>query len=691
MRLHVAEANTQDVGRGVVRLDLAAIRALGLQIGDAVFITNPAHPDGDKRTVAKALPLPPEKRGQGIAQMDGTLRHNVGVRLGDDVMLSAVERLLPAQTLALQALGSAETNPRPILSDLQSLVVLPGDTVRVDRLGGATHYYRVTATQPQAPVIIAPDTQVTIQPPAPPSTDTPAAGAFSHYEDIGGLDDELQQIREMVELPMRFPQVFQHLGITPPRGILLHGPPGSGKTLIARTLANESNAHFYVINGPEIIDKFYGQSEGALRDIFHEASQNPPAILFIDELDAIAPRRDRVQGEVEKRVVAQLLTLMDGLQARGEVVVIGATNLPDSVDPALRRPGRFDREVALRVPTQAGRYAILQVHTRGMPLADDVDLEAIARMTHGYVGADVQALCREAAMRALRRYLADEGPVALAQLYALTVCQRDFAAAFAEMTPSTTRQVAISVPDVRWDDIGGLSREKALLRQALELPQQYPDQFAQARLRPPRGVLLSGPPGTGKTLLAKAAASAINVNFIAVRGPELLNKWVGESERSLRDLFATARMAAPCLIFFDEFDALAPTRKGTDPVAERLVAQLLAEMDGIEEQAAVTILAATNRPELIDPAVLRPGRLDVHLVVGLPDAATRRAIFDIHLAHRPVDEALDYAALAAATEGWSGAQIAEACRRAAQQAVLRAIERGTRVEILPDDFEEAIS
>lgn len=688
MRLHVAESSNQDVGRGIVRVDLATIRALELQIGDAVFINSA---DKHNRTVAKALPLPPEKRNQSIVQMDGTLRHNAGVRLGDDVTLTAVDCVENAGTMTLEALGHADANRQQVLQELQSMIVLRGDSVRVDRMSGKPRYYRVIDTQSEAPIIITPETQLKFKlPEKVQETTSNEASLFSSYEDIGGLDDEIQKIREMVELPMRFPQVFQHLGITPPRGILLHGPPGSGKTLIARTLANESNANFYVINGPEIIDKFYGQSEGALREIFQEANQNTPAILFIDEIDAIAPRRDRVQGEVEKRVVAQLLTLMDGLEERGDVVVIGATNLPDSVDPALRRPGRFDREVGLRVPTQAGRYAILQVHTRGMPLADDVDLGEIAQMTHGYVGADIQALCREAAMRALRRYLADDSGVALAQLYNLSVQQGDFEFAFAEMTPSTTRQVAITVPDVSWDDIGGLAREKDLLRQALEFPQRYPEQFAQAKLRPPRGVLLSGPPGTGKTLLAKAAANAINVNFISVRGPELLNKWVGESERAVRELFATARMAAPCLIFFDEFDALAPVRKGTDPVAERLVAQLLAEMDGIEEHTDVTILAATNRPGLIDPAVLRPGRLDVHLIVDLPDDETRRAILEIHLAERPVHKALNYEALVEATKGWSGAQITEACRRAAQEAVLRAIETDTPVEILPDDFEEAI-
>jgi len=490
----------------------------------------------------------------------------------------------------------------------------------------------------------------------------------------------------MVELPMRFPQVFQHLGISPPKGLLLSGPPGTGKTLIARALARETNAYFTVINGPEIMDKFYGQSEGALRNAFDEAQRNAPAIIFIDEIDAIAPPRDQVQGEVEKRVVAQLLTLMDGLEDRGDLVVIAATNLPDRIDPALRRPGRFDREIHLRVPDRAGREAILAVHTRGMPLANDVDLSEIATLSNGYVGADLQAICREAAMNALRHMMLEDDVPGIQQIMQLRVHMVDFRQALAEITPSTTRGITMEVPDVKWDDVGGLHDAKVALQQAIEWPLLYPEQFAAACLEPPRGILLSGPPGTGKTLLAKAVANALQVNFIGVRGPEVMSKWVGDSEKRVRELFRTARNAAPCVIFFDEFDAIAPIRTGTDPVTERIVAQILTEMDGLEAARGVIVLAATNRADLIDPALRRPGRFDLHFEIGLPDANARAHIFSLNMEKRPISPEIDMDALIAHTENWSGAQITEWCRRAALQAVTRAIETEQDVLITAEDF-----
>jgi transitional endoplasmic reticulum ATPase len=503
------------------------------------------------------------------------------------------------------------------------------------------------------------------------------------YAHIGGLDREIQRIREIVELPLRSPQVFERLGIAPPKGVLLYGAPGSGKTLIARALAQETGAHFIVVNGPEIIDKLYGQSESALRRVFEEAGSHAPSIVFIDEIDAVAPRRSQVQGEVEKRIVAQLLTLLDGLADRGEVVVIGATNLPDHIDPALRRPGRFDREIVLPTPDRQGREAILRVHTRAMPLSSEVDLAHLASVTHGFVGADLAALCREAAMIALRRFAPDA-------LDHVIVTAADFEAALAGLHPSATRDVYVETPDIGWDDIGGLEGAKTALRQAVELPLLYPALFAQARLSPPRGILLSGSPGTGKTLLAKALARETNVNFLSVRGPELLNKWVGESERAVRDLFRVARQAAPCVLFFDEFDALARARTGGDPAAERVVAQLLTEIDGITEARGVLILAATNRPDLIDPALLRPGRLDLHIDIGLPDREARRSIFAIHLRERPLAPDIDADALVAASDGWSGAQIAEWCRRAALRAVTRAIASGGGVLMTADDFQAAL-
>jgi transitional endoplasmic reticulum ATPase len=521
----------------------------------------------------------------------------------------------------------------------------------------------------------------------------PAAAPVS-YAHIGGLDKEIQRIREMVELPLRYPQVFERLGIRPPKGVLLYGAPGSGKTLIARAVAEETGAYFIVVNGPEIIDKLYGQSEGALRRVFEDAKAHAPSIVFIDEIDAIAPKRSQVQGEVEKRVVAQLLTLLDGLTDRGEVVVIGATNLPDHIDPALRRPGRFDREIALPVPDRVGREAILRIHAQTMPLAADVDLAQLAAVTHGYVGADLAALCREAAMAALRRFLpaglSADADLTAESLADLIVNARDFEGALAMLHPSATREVYVEIPDATWDDIGGLETAKTALRQAVELPLLYPELFAQAKLQPPRGILLSGQPGTGKTLLAKAVARETNVNFISVQGPELLNKWVGESERAVRDLFRIARQAAPCVLFFDEFDALARARTGVDPAAERVVAQLLTEMDGIEDARGVLILAATNRPDLIDPALRRPGRLDLHIDIGLPDGDARAAIFAIHLRERPVDPTLSPAILAASADGWSGAAIAEWCRRAALRAVTRAIANGESVLITADDFAAAL-
>ncbi len=494
------------------------------------------------------------------------------------------------------------------------------------------------------------------------------------YEDVGGLERELQHVRELIELPLRHPELFDRLGIEPPKGVLLYGPPGTGKTLIARAVAAESSAHFFSVSGPEIIDKFYGESEAQLRRIFTDAQKNAPSIVFIDELDAIAPKRSEVWGEVEKRVVGQLLTLLDGLRARGQVVVVGATNRPDALDPALRRPGRFDREIGLRAPAASGRVTILQIHSRDMPLTGEVDLQELARITPGFVGADLAALCRESAMSALRRTFPratlTSGSIPTDQLLNLTVTMEDFYDALRGVEPSAAREVAVETTTTAWDDIGGLDAVKRVLTEVIEWPLRYPDLYAAMDLEATRGVLLSGPPGTGKTLVARALATACQANFIAVKGPELLSRWVGESERGVRETFQRAKQVAPCVLFLDELDALAPARGGAgDTVTDRVIGQLLTELDGIEGRRGVVVVGATNRPELIDPAVLRSGRFDLSLELPLPDQAARRAILAIHTRRRPLSPNISLDTLARRTTGFSGADLEAACRRAAQLAL----------------------
>ena len=680
--LHVSEARTIDVGRGIARIDPRDLEQLKARTGDILRL------QGKKPTVVKVMPNHLQDRNTASIQVDGIIRSNAGVSLGDPVQIERVEAQA-AKTVALQAL---EGEPLPVAAlsrALEGLPVITGDIVRFNRIGVRPQRYSVMRTQPEGAVLINRVTRLSV---VRADSGSIPSGVNISYEDIGGLDREIRRIREMVELPMRFPQAFQHLGISPPKGVLIYGPPGSGKTLIARALAHETNANFIAINGPEVIDKFYGQSEAALRRVFEEAHTKAPSIVFIDEIDAIAPKRSEVQGEVEKRVVAQLLSLLDGLEDRGDIVVIGATNLPDRLDPALRRPGRFDREISIGMPDRHGREAILTIHARSMPLAGDVDLSHLAAITHGYVGADLQALCREAAMHALRRFLPEIEDLRpdsrlLDELPNLVVCAEDWDAALLDVFPSVTRGVLAETPDVKWSDIGGLEEAKAALQQAIEWPLLHSSVFEQAGLKSPHGILLSGSPGTGKTLLAKAVASEMEVNFIGMRGPELVSKWVGESERGVREIFHTARLAAPCVIFFDEFDSIAPRRTGTDPVLERVVAQLLTEIDGLQDLHGVIVLAATNRPDLIDPALLRSGRLDVHIEVGLPDAAARQSIFEIHLARRAVNSSLNTAELSDQTEGWSGAEIAEWCRRATLLAVIRVIEQGEPLVITADDLD----
>ncbi|MBC8162381.1 MAG: CDC48 family AAA ATPase [Roseiflexaceae bacterium] len=666
LTLRVTEALPRDVGRGIVRLDPHDARRLGIGVGDVVEIA------GKRATIARVMPTHAEQRNQQIIQMDGMQRTNSGVALDERVLVQpAVVRA--AHTLRLAAteeLRFTSAHAPALARLLDGIPVLTGDLVRVNMFGSRAYTFRVVETVPVGAVLIEQATTIQFAP-----TEAAQGRAGVTYEDIGGLRRELRRIREMIELPLRYPQVFERLGITPPRGVLLYGPPGCGKTQIARAVARETSAHFLAINGPEIIDKFYGASEAQLRSIFEEARRKAPAIIFIDEIDAIAPRREALSGEkqVERRVVAQLLALMDGLEQRGDVIVIAATNIPDALDPALRRPGRFDREISIGVPDHAGRREILEIHTRGMPLAHDVDLGQLAARAHGFVGADLAALCREAAMGALRRLIPEidfaQAHIPDERLLALKVSADDFAEARASIEPSALREIVTDVPDVGWDDVGGLAKVQQLLTETVEWPLRHPHMFSHAGIRPPAGILLHGPPGTGKTLLAKALAHQSEANFISVKGPQLLSQWVGESERGVREIFRKARQVAPCILFFDEIDALAPPRGGTDQVAERIVGQLLTELDGIEGLKGVIVLAATNRLDRIDPALLRPGRFDFLVELPPPDAAGRLEILRVHTRRMPLSADVDLAVLAEATDGCAGADIAGICRSAALAAI----------------------
>ncbi|RLI28845.1 AAA family ATPase [Candidatus Bathyarchaeota archaeon] len=666
--LRVAEAHGRDVGRGIARIDPKVMEETGLTTGDVVEIA------GKRRTVAIVWPGYPEDYGRGLIRIDGYIRQNAGVSIDEKVTIRKVEaknaaRITLAPREPLRILGAEEY----LLQLLEGRVVTRGDNIPIGIMGRRIELTVISVQPPTPAVIITPETRIVI---SEGKVEAIREVPRVTYEDIGGLSDAIRKIREMVELPLKYPELFERLGVEAPKGVLLYGPPGTGKTLLAKAVANETNAAFFSISGPEIMSKYYGESEERLREIFRQAEENAPSIIFIDEIDAIAPKREEVTGEVEKRVVSQLLALMDGLKPRGRVVVIGATNRPNALDPALRRPGRFDREIEIGVPNKQGRLEILQIHTRGMPLADDIDLEYLASITHGFVGADLEALCKEAAMRALRRIIPEidfeKETIPAEVLNKITVTMNDFLEALKEVEPSAMREVLVEVPNVKWEDIGGLHDVKLELQEAVEWPLKYPELFEYMDARPPKGILLYGPPGTGKTLLAKAVANESEANFISIKGPEILSKWVGESERAIREVFRKAKQAAPSIIFFDEIDAIAPVRGsglGDSHVTERVISQLLTEMDGIEELRGVVVIAATNRPDIVDPALLRPGRFDKLLYVPPPDLEARKEILKIHTRKKPLADDVDLDEIAKKTEGYTGADLEALCNTAVMLAI----------------------
>jgi transitional endoplasmic reticulum ATPase len=665
LSIKILEAYTRDVGRGVARIDYDSMDSLSASTGDVIEIR------GKRRTVAKCLPLYPSDEGKGIIRVDGLVRNNAGVAIGDTVVVRKI-KAVPAEKVIVAPLEAIPPIDERYLADaLESVPLTKGDNVMVPYFGGRLTFQVIGVSPLQAAsaesVLVTQKTIFHI-------TDKDQALGKGvpqvAYEDIGGLKEEMQKVREMIELPLRHPEIFEKLGIEAPKGVLLHGPPGTGKTLLAKAVANESNAHFISISGPEIMSKFYGESEARLREIFKEAKEKAPSIMFVDEIDSIAPKREEVSGEVERRVVSQLLSLMDGLEGRGKVIVMAATNRPNAIDPALRRPGRFDREIEIKVPDKRGRLEILQIHTRNMPLDTDVNQERMAAVTHGFVGADLEYLCKEAAMKCLRRLLPElnleDEKLAPEVLDKLIITMSDFESAIKDVMPSAMREVYLESPDVSWKDIGGLEEVKRELQEAVEWPMRYPDMYKKLGHAIPKGILLHGPSGTGKTMLAKAVATESEANFIGVKGPELMSKWVGESEKGIREIFRKARQAAPCVIFFDEIDSIAPTRgggagmeggMGINTSTERMVSQLLTELDGIQELQGVVVLAATNRVDMIDMALIRPGRFDKIVFVPKPDRKTRQVILEIYVKDKPIGQDVNMKTIADATEGFSGADV----------------------------------
>jgi len=687
VQLRVGDARQRDVGRGIARIDQRTMQKLGISAGDVIEIC------GKRTTSAIAWPAYSEDQNRDTLRIDGFSRKNAGVAINEYVLVKPA-KVKNALTLTLapvdMRLNVDEDFTNFVKNRLMERTLVEGDTTLVMMLGHSIPF-TVTKTRPHGIIKITAETKLTIlNEPAPEGKGLPR----TTYEDVGGLHEEIQRVREMVELPLRHPELFQRLGIDPPKGVLLHGPPGCGKTLLARAVANESEANFFSINGPEIMSKFYGESEARLREIFQQAQQNAPSIIFIDELDAIAPKREEVTGEVERRVVAQLLALMDGLSGRGNVIVIGATNRPGALDPALRRPGRFDREIEIGVSDKKGRYEIIQIHTRGMPLAEDVDLKKLSEMTHGYTGADLSALGRETAMKALRRYLPqinlEEERVPPSVLEKMQVTMDDFANAYKEITPTAMREVYIEVPTIHWDDIGGLEEVKQELKEAVEWPLKNPEIFTRLGIKPPKGILIYGPPGCGKTLLARAVATESEANFITIKGPEVFSKWVGESEKAIREVFRKARMAAPAVIFFDEIDSLSPRRGlgfSDSGVTERVISQLLTEMDGLITLEDIVVIAATNRPDMVDPAVLRPGRFDRLIYTPEPDEKSRLQIFKIYTKGMPMAKDVNLVQLAAVTKNYTGADIEALCRETAMHALRKDVNA---TEVAMKNFDEAL-
>src|SRR5579884_3044538 len=697
--LKVAETNPKFVGRGMALLDPKVMDEMGLTTGDIIELT------GKKKSYVLLWTGQQEDYGKNLIRIDGYTRNNIGLGIDDSVAIRKVavkkaEQVILAPTEELNIVGLEEHLPEL----LEGRVVTRGDIIPLNIMGRKIGF-DVTGTSPQETAsLVDINTEFIIG-------SVPKAGQKGitrvSYEDIGGLKNEVQKVREMIELPLRHPEIFERIGIEAPKGVLLYGPPGTGKTLLAKAVANETNANFYSISGPEIMSKFYGESEERLREIFKEAEENAPSIIFIDEIDSIAPKREEVSGDVEKRVVSQLLTLMDGISSRGKLVVIGATNRPNAIDPALRRPGRFDREIEIGIPDEQGRLEILNIHTRGMPLAEDVDLQKIAASCHGFVGADLQALVKEAAMGALRRVLPEidleKESIPAEVLNKIVVRMKDFQDALTEVEPSAMREVLVEVPNVHWSDVGGLYDVKRELQESVEWPIKYREVFDYASTKPPKGILLYGPPGTGKTLLAKAVANESEANFISIKGPELLSKWVGESERGVREVFHKARQAAPCIIFMDELDSIVPTRgssMGDSQVTERVISQILTELDGLEELRDVVVIGATNRPDMIDPALLRPGRFDRLLYVPPPDLEARKEIFKIHLKGKPLAGTVNIDELAAKTDGFTGADIEAICETASMLAIREYIEKYKGSDVMkaklkelgirPEHFEEAM-
>jgi transitional endoplasmic reticulum ATPase len=670
----VAETNPKFVGRGVALVDPKVMEDLNLSTGDVIEIR------GRKKSYLLLWSSQPADYGTGLIRVDGYTRNNIGVGIDDRVTIQKVsdiekaEQVILSPTEELNIVGLEEHLP----GLLEGRVVAKGDMIPLNIMGRKIGFV-ITSISPSsdaaASVIDSHLTEFIIGS-VPKATAKGGAVPRITYEDIGGLRNEVQKVREMIELPLRHPEIFERVGIEAPKGVLLYGPPGTGKTLLAKAVANETNANFYSIGGPEIMSKFYGESEERLRETFKEAQGNSPSIIFIDEIDSIAPKREEVSGDVEKRVVSQLLTLMDGIEARGKLVVIGATNRPNAIDPALRRPGRFDREIEIGIPDEEGRYDILQIHTRGMPLTEDVDLQAIAKVTHGFVGADLEALSKEAAMRSLRRVLPEinmeQSKIPVEVLNKIKITNKDFENSLKDVQPSAMREVQIQRPNIKWEEIGGLAEVKEELAEAIEWPLKHADLFSKADVKPPKGLLLYGPPGTGKTMIAKAVATTSEANFISVKGPELLSKWVGESEKGVREIFRKARQAAPCIVFFDELDAVAPRRgrsKGDAHVTERVISQMLTEMDGLEDLKGVVVIGATNRPDIIDEALLRPGRFDRILEVPFPDKDAIKEILKIHTKKKPLDSAVNLDSLVELTDGYTGADIAAIVNAAAMSAI----------------------